>query len=41
VRRIGWRRPQRPLDHGGNLIVVDGSRAARTGFIKQAITAII
>jgi hypothetical protein len=29
---------QRSLDHGGNLIVVDGARAARAGFVKQAIT---
>jgi hypothetical protein len=41
VRRIGRRRTQRPLDHGSNLIVVDGSRAARAGLVKQAITAIL
>jgi hypothetical protein len=41
VRRIGRRRPQRPLDHGSNLIVVDGSRAARAGLVEQAITAIL
>jgi hypothetical protein len=41
VRRIGRHRPQRPLDHGSNLIVVDGSRAARAGLVKQAITAIL
>lgn len=40
VRRIGWRRPQRPLDHRSNLIVVDGSRATRADLVKQAITAI-
>jgi len=28
------------LDHGSNLIVVDGSRAARAGLVKLAITAI-
>jgi hypothetical protein len=32
---------QRSLDHGGNLIVVDGARAARAGLVKQAITAIL
>ncbi len=41
MRRVGWRRPQRPLDHGGNLIVVDGARTARSRFVKQAITAIL
>jgi hypothetical protein len=41
VRRIGRRRPQRPLDHGSNLIVVDGARSARAGLVKQAITAIL
>ncbi|MGY4319321.1 hypothetical protein ACVWW1_008648 [Bradyrhizobium sp. JR3.5] len=41
MRRIGRRRMQRPLDHGGHLIVVDGSRAAKAGFVKQAITAIL
>jgi hypothetical protein len=41
VRRIGRRRPQRPLDHRSDLIVVDGSRAARAGLVKQAITAIL
>jgi hypothetical protein len=41
VRRVGRRRTQRPFDHGGNLIVVDGARAARAGFVKQAITAIL
>jgi hypothetical protein len=41
VRRIGRRRPQCPLDHGSNLIVADGSRAARAGFVKQAITAVL
>jgi hypothetical protein len=41
VRRIDRRRAQRPLDHGGNLIVVDGSRAARAGLVEQAIAAIL
>jgi hypothetical protein len=41
VRRVDWRRAQRPLDHGSNLIVVDSSRAARAGLVKQAITAIL
>jgi len=41
VCRVDRRRAQRPLDHGSNLIVVDGSRAARAGFVKQAITAIL
>jgi hypothetical protein len=40
VRRIGRRRAQCPLDHGSNLIVVDGARAARAGLVKQAITAV-
>jgi hypothetical protein len=41
VRRIGRRRTQRALDHGSNLIVVDGSRATRASLVKQAITAIL
>jgi hypothetical protein len=41
VRRIGRRRPQRPLDHGSDLIVVDGARAAGAGLVKQAIAAIL
>jgi hypothetical protein len=34
-------RTQRPLDHGSDLIVVDGSRPARAGLVKQTITAIL
>ncbi|GGI25673.1 hypothetical protein GCM10010987_35550 [Bradyrhizobium guangdongense] len=41
MRRVGRRRTQCPLDYLSNLIVVDGARAARAGFIKQAITAIL
>lgn len=35
VRGIGRRRPQRALDHGRNLIVVDGSRPARAGLFGK------
>lgn len=41
MRRIGRRRAQSPLDHGSNLIVVDGARAARAGLVKQTITAVL
>src|SRR5262245_37926897 len=41
VRRIGRRGAQRPLDHRRNLIVVDGSRPARTSLVEQAIAAIL
>jgi len=41
MRRIGRRRTQRPLDHGSDLIVVDGSRATRAGLVKQTITTIL
>jgi hypothetical protein len=41
VRRVDWRRAQRPFDHGSNLIVVDRSRSAGTSLIKQAIAAIL
>ncbi len=41
LRRLGRRRTQRAIDHGGNLIVVDGARAARACLVKQAITAIL
>jgi hypothetical protein len=38
VRRVR-RGAQRPLDHGGNLIVVDGSRSARASLVEQTVTA--
>ena len=41
VRRVGRRGAQCPLDHGGNLIVVDGSRAARASLVEQTVTAIL
>ncbi|MGY3488087.1 hypothetical protein ACVW1C_005970 [Bradyrhizobium sp. USDA 4011] len=41
MRRVGWRRPQCSFDHFGNLIVVDGSRAAGARLVKQAITAVL
>jgi hypothetical protein len=41
MRCVGRCRMQRSFDHGGNLIVVDGSRPARAGFVKQTITAIL
>jgi hypothetical protein len=40
VCRVDRCRAQRPLDHGGNLIVVDSSRSARASLIKQSIAAI-
>jgi hypothetical protein len=41
LRRVDRRHAQRPLDYGGNLVVVDGSRAATAGLVEQAITAIL
>lgn len=41
MRRVGGRRTQCPLEYLSNLIVVDGSRTARAGLVKQAITAIL
>jgi len=41
MRRVARRRLQRSLDQGGNLIVADRARAARSRFVKQAITAIL
>jgi hypothetical protein len=41
VRRVGRCRAQRPLDHARNLIIIDGSRPARTHLIEQAIAAIL
>jgi hypothetical protein len=35
---VRWRRPQRSFDYRGNLIVVDGARAASAGLFKQAIS---
>jgi hypothetical protein len=40
VRRVGRRDAQCSLYHGRNLIVVNGSRPARTGLVEQAIAAI-
>jgi hypothetical protein len=40
VRRVGRRGAQCSLYYGRNLIVVDGSRPARTSLVEQAITAI-
>jgi len=40
VRRVRGRGAQRPLDHRGNLIVVDGSRSARASLVEQTVTAI-
>jgi hypothetical protein len=41
VRRVNWRRAQRPLNHGNHLIVVDSSRTTRVRLVKQAITTIL
>jgi hypothetical protein len=41
VRRIGRRRSHSPFDHGSNLIVVDASRTARVGLVKQVIAAVL
>jgi hypothetical protein len=41
VCRVDRYRAQRPLDHGGNLIVVDSSRSAGANLIKQPIAAIL
>jgi len=38
VRRQGG---QRPLDHSGTLIVVDGSRPARASLVEQTFAAIL
>src|SRR5215813_10768189 len=40
VCRVGRRGAQRALDHGRNLIVVDGSRPARTSLVEQPLAAI-
>jgi hypothetical protein len=40
VRRVTWRRAQRPLDHGRNLIVIDASRSPGASLVQQTITAI-
>jgi hypothetical protein len=41
VCRVDRCRAQRPLDHGSNLIVVDSSRSAGAGLVKQTIAAIL
>jgi hypothetical protein len=40
MRRVDWRRAQRPLDHGSNLIVIDRSRTTGASLIKQTIAAV-
>jgi hypothetical protein len=41
VRRVRRCGAQRPLYHGGNLIVVDGSRSARASLVEQTIATIL
>ena len=41
MRCVDWRRAERALDHGGNLIVLDRSRSAGTGLVKQPLDAIL
>jgi hypothetical protein len=41
VRRVDRCRAQRPLDYGGNLIVIDRSGSAGASLVKQTIAAIL
>ena len=41
ARCIARQGTQRPLDHGGHLIVVDRPRPAGPGFVQQALDAIL
>ena len=41
MHRIDRCRSQRPLDHGGDLIVVYRSRSTGAGLVKQTIAAIL
>jgi hypothetical protein len=41
VRRVDRCPAQRPLDHGGNLIIIDRSRPAGASLVKQTIAAIL
>ncbi len=34
-------RPERALDHSGNLIITDRSRSTRTGLIQEPFDAIL
>src|SRR5438552_14172271 len=40
VRCILWRRAQRALDHGGDLIIIDRSRSTRTSLIQEPFDAV-
>jgi hypothetical protein len=41
VRCIGWRRAQRALNHGGNLIVVDRPWPAGSGLVQQPFDTVL
>ena len=41
MRGVLWRGPKRTLDDGGDLIVIDCPRSARTGFVQQPFDAVL
>ena len=41
MRGVAWRRAQRPFDNGGNLVVLDRSRSAGTGLVKQTLDTVL
>jgi hypothetical protein len=41
VRGVPWRGPERALDDGGDLIVIDCPRSARTGLVQQPFDAVL
>ena len=41
MRGVLWRRAERALDDGGDLIVIDCPRSARTGLVQQPFDAVL
>src|SRR5215217_7924346 len=40
VGRVSWPRAQRPLNHGGDLLIVDRPGTSWSGFVQQALDTI-
>jgi hypothetical protein len=41
VGGVNRRRAKRALDHGGDLIIIDRARPARTGFVQKPFDAVL
>ena len=41
MRGVLWRGPERALNNGGDLIIIDCPRSAWTGFIQEPVDAVL